>query len=100
MTIRHMVLFRLNPDVPVDDPRVAEAVAGSAALRGSVPGGEDWRIGPDLSGRDVAAHFGGVGDFASQEVLSAFLAHPDHVAAAGRWSPIATWTICDVELPD
>jgi Stress responsive A/B Barrel Domain len=99
MTIRHLVLFRLHEDVTPDDPRVHEAVAGSAALRTSVPGGQRWRIGPDLSGRDVAAHFAGAGDFASMAALAGFLTHPLHQAAARRWATIATWTIADIEWP-
>lgn len=96
--IRHMVLFRLREGVALDDPRVAEAVAGSAALRDTVPGGADWRIGADTSGREVASHFGGVGDFEDAESLRAFLAHPDHQAAAARWAELATWTVCDITM--
>jgi Stress responsive A/B Barrel Domain len=97
VTIRHLVLFRLHEGVATDDPRVPEAVAGSAGLRETVPGGEDWRIGPDLSGRDVAADYAGAGDFASMATLAEFLAHPLHQAAAQRWAPIATWTVADIE---
>lgn len=97
--IRHIVLFRLHDGVARDDPRVAEAVAGSAALRDTVPGGGDWRIGADTSGRDVAADYGGVGDFEGVEALQAFLAHPQHQAAAARWAQLATWTVCDITIP-
>jgi hypothetical protein len=99
VTIRHIVLFRLHGGVSHDDPRVTEAVAGSAGLRTTVPGGEDWRIGADTSDREVSADFGGVGDFESPAVLRAFLTHPDHVAAADRWTRIAGWTVCDLEIP-
>lgn len=99
MTIRHLVLFRLHGDVRADDARVAEAVAASAALRGTVPGGEDWRIGADLSGREVSADFAGAGDFASTEALGAFLTDRRHVEAAARWAQIATWTVADLAWP-
>lgn len=96
--IRHMVLFTLNDDISTDDDRVRAAVAGSAALRAEVPGGSDWVIDADLSGRDIAADFAGVGDFASTHSLADFLAHPQHRAAGQRWAEIASWVIADIEI--
>lgn len=99
MSVRHVVLFRLHDGLPPSDARVQAAVAASAGLADTVPGGADWRIGPDLSGRDVAAHFGGVGDFESRETLAAFLAHPDHLAVGSLWAPLASIIVCDVQWP-
>ncbi len=99
MTIRHLVLFRLNDGVSAHDPRVREAVAASAELRESVPGGESWRIGSDVSGRDVAADFAGVGDFTSREVLAQYLADPRHQEAARLWSRVGTVVIADLDWP-
>lgn len=99
MSIRHVVLFHLKAGIPPDDPRVQAAVTASASLAATVPGGGSWRIGPDTSGRDVAAPFGGIGDFESREGLAAFLAHPDHGDVGMLWAPLATITVCDLEWP-
>ena len=100
MTIRHVVLFRLNDGVSPDHPDVQAAAAASTALSATVPGGADWRLGRDLSGRQVAAHFGGVGDFESAESLAAFLTHPEHLVAASLWARVATWSVCDLDWPE
>ena len=100
MSIRHIVLFRLNAGVLPGDPRVREAIAASSALSNSVAGGQDWHIGPDLSGRDVAVDFAGVGDFASRDALAQFLADPQHRAAAWQWAQVGTITIADIDWPD
>lgn len=95
--IRHIVLFRLNEGVTTSDARVQRACAAEVALAKSFPG-VGWTFGPDVSERPGAADFAGVGEFASNEALQAFLAEPVHREAGRLWSGIADWIVADLDI--
>jgi hypothetical protein len=96
--IRHIVLFTLRAGVCAEEPRVAQAVQASRRLA-RLPSARSWQFEANVSPRDIAADFAGIGDFDDTNRLDDFLRHPDHVGAGERWTDLATWVIADVDLP-
>ena len=82
MTMRHIVLVRVRPDV--SPQAVAEAFDALGALRGTMPGLLRFHAGPNTSpeGKDEGFNYGFVMDFADAATRDAYLVDPRHAAAA------------------
>jgi hypothetical protein len=82
MTMRHIVLVRVRPDV--SPQAVAEAFDALGALQGTMPGLLSFHAGPNTSpeGKDEGFNYGFVMDFADAATRDAYLVDPRHAAAA------------------
>ena len=95
--IHHLVVFRLNPDVSHDDPRVAAAVAAMAVLPNAVPSIRRWEHGLNISPRPNAYDFGLASTFDDAAGLAEYATHPAHQAVIALWTAISSWVVCDWE---
>lgn len=98
MTIRHMVLVTLEPEVEPTDPRVVAACQAEDELLAQAPGGEGWRFSRDVARRPISADFAGVGDFPSMDAVQEFLNHRSHVEVIRLWAGLARIVVADLEL--
>lgn len=97
--IVHLVLFKLKPGVPKDDPRVEAAVASLSTLNRRVPGIIDWEVGRNITDRPIAGDIALYSTFSSRETLAAYVPHPEHQAFVTAMREIAEWTLVDYERP-
>ena len=75
--IRHIVMWRVAGETPAAKAANVERLRRSfESLRGRIPGLLHLEIGADASGVDYACDVVLVSDFASQEALDAYAAHP------------------------
>jgi quinol monooxygenase YgiN len=95
--IRHIVLFRVQPEAA--DDAVSSVIAELAQLSVDVPGVIDLRVGRDVAHRG-SFDIGLVCDFESPDALQAYLVHPAHVRVVKEVLPTAIqpgWEVVDVE---
>ena len=97
MTIRHMVLFTLRPDVDREDPRVLAAADLSRSHAEHIPEIDQWWAGFDIGRRQISADFAVVGTFADLDAVTRYLNHPHHRRGAAAWGALASWTVIDVD---
>ncbi|MCA9504046.1 MAG: Dabb family protein [Spirochaetaceae bacterium] len=76
--IRHVALFRLKGDAPVDAR--SSLAKGLARVAERVPGIEAYSYGADLGLRAGNYDFGVVADFGDAEAFQAYVVHPEHQA--------------------
>ena len=97
MTIRHIVLFTLNPDVSREDPRVLAAAELSESHREHVPDILTWWTGFDAGRREISADFAVIGTFTDMSAVARYLDHPHHRQGVVAWSALASWTVIDLD---
>jgi hypothetical protein len=78
MTVRHVVVFRLQPDTP-DEP-IERLAASLLALSTTLTGLEDYRVGRDLGVNDASWDFAVTADFVDEASYLAYRDHPEHQA--------------------
>ncbi|MDX3239605.1 Dabb family protein [Streptomyces sp. ME03-5709C] len=93
--IRHLVLFKLDPGVERDDPRVTAGVEAFERLGGQIPELASWELGWNISDRPVAYDFAINSSVADAEALKAYLEHPAHQAGVALWRAFSTWVVAD-----
>lgn len=76
MSLRHIVLFRFNPDTT--DAQVAEMSAGLDRLPGDIPEVGTYRHGRDAGVSEASWDYAIVGEFASPEDYLTYRDHPVH----------------------
>ena len=81
--IKHLVMWKLQPGIELDDPRVEEAAAALRALKGVVPGLIDIHFGTDFSRKGFSYDLGLTSTLENREALDGYQVHPAHMAAAG-----------------
>jgi hypothetical protein len=95
--IRHIVLFRLEPEFSFDQPVVQQAELTAHAVGREVDALKEWRAGRNISKRDVAYDFAVIGLVEDAESLDRYMNHPFHQEAIRQWRAISTWVIADLE---
>lgn len=98
LVIRHLVLFKLDEGVSRDDERAIAGAKAFEALGPVIPELREWQCGWNITERDIAYDFAINSLVDDRESLQAYIAHPEHQAAAGRWREFATWVIADIEV--
>jgi len=96
----HLVLIKLKPGVPRNDPRVLEWRAMFVALEGKCDGITRMEHGWNTTDRPIAYDYGINMAFATRADLDAYGPHPAHQDVVAKLRPIADWIICDYERPD
>ncbi|MFI6154140.1 Dabb family protein [Kitasatospora sp. NPDC051170] len=96
--IRHLVLFKLDEGVTKDDERALAGAKAFAELGSLIPELREWECGWNATERDIAYDYAINSLVEDREALQAYLTHPAHQAAAGRWREFATWVIADIEV--
>ncbi|MBF6331835.1 Dabb family protein [Nocardia transvalensis] len=96
MTVRHIVLFTLNPGVGRSDARVAAAAALSESHREHIPEILEWWTGFDCGNRSISADFAVMGRFEDMDAVARYLEHPHHREGVSAWSSVASWTVIDL----
>lgn len=96
MTIRHIVLFKLHPDIDASDPRVRQAADISRSHPYHIEEILEWWAGPGESNRDVSCDFMVMALFESYAALLHYLEHPHHREGVELWRSIASWSVIDV----
>lgn len=94
--IRHIVLFKLNPDVSFEDPAVLAAERTAHRVGDEVPALKEWQAGRNISGRAVAYDFAVIGLVADEQGLADYMEHPFHQEAIRQWRAISTWVVADL----
>ena len=78
--IKHIVMWNLRGDTPLDMARSIEQVKNAfASLQGKIPGMTHLEIGVDNSRIDYACDVVLYSEFESQAALDAYGVHPEHV---------------------
>ncbi len=95
--IRHVVLFRLNDGLALDDPRVVEAERVASQVGEKVPVLKEWRAGRNIARRPDAYDFAVIGLVADEEALAHYMDDPFHRHAISLWREISTWIVADLE---
>ncbi len=95
--IRHVVLFKFKPGVSWDDPRAQEAERIAAKCGSEIPELREWRVGRNISPREIAYDFLAVGLVDDQAALDRYLVDDFHQQAIRLWREISDWVIADVE---
>jgi hypothetical protein len=96
--IAHLVLFRLDPGVGRDDPRVRVVIESMAALPGRIRTIRGWEHGWNLTADDEAWDYGLRALFATRDDLHAYFEHPAHRPVLDGWAGIARLAFCDFEI--
>jgi hypothetical protein len=76
MSMRHVVLFRFNPDTTAE--QVIALAEGLGALPGQIPEIVDYRFGPDLAINEASWDFAVSADFEDTAGYLAYRDHPEH----------------------
>jgi hypothetical protein len=97
MTIRHIVLFRLNAGMDRGDSCVLRAAALSRTHAEHIPEILEWWAGFDCGGRSISCDFMVMGLFAGRAELDRYLKDPHHRRGAGQWAELASWVVIDVD---
>lgn len=100
MTIRHIVLFRLNAGTDRGDSRVLRAAALSRAHAENIPEILEWWAGFDCGGRSISCDFMVMGLFAGPAERDRYLTHPHHRLGADQWAELASWVVIDIDEGD
>jgi hypothetical protein len=78
--IRHIVMWNVRGATSEEKrANIDQLRASFHSLRGRIPGLLHLEIGVDSSGVDYACDVVLVSDFASQEALTAYATHPEHL---------------------
>lgn len=96
MPLRHIVLFRIRPEV--GDVQIAEALEALEVLK-VIPGLIEWtvrRSEDERKGTVIVEN----ALFEDRKALADFAAHPLHEASAALLRTIADWWIGEYEEPD
>ncbi len=96
--IRHLVLFKLNEGVRVDEPRVQAGGRAFAELGALVPDVASWECGWNVADRPIAYDFAINSSVADNDALARYIEHPAHQAAVAAWAEFATWVVADYEI--
>ncbi|WP_327708381.1 Dabb family protein [Streptomyces sp. NBC_00464] len=96
--IRHIVLFKFKPGVDWTDPRALAAERTAAQVGSEVPEVKEWRVGRNVSPREVAYDFLVDGLLEDMDKVESYLVHPFHQDAIRQWREISDWVIADVEV--
>jgi heme-degrading monooxygenase HmoA len=89
--IRHIVMWRVRGATSDERSAAAHLVKESfEGLRGRIPGMKHLEIGLDSSGVDYACDVVLVTEFESQEALSAYASHPEHLRVRQQLGDIRT----------
>jgi hypothetical protein len=96
--IRHLVLFKLNEGVSRDEARVHAGVRAFEELPRHIPELLSWECAWNITDRPIAYDYAINASVTDEAALKAYLEHPAHQAAAGRWREFATWVIADYEF--
>lgn len=96
--ILHLVFFKFNEPFQWCDDEVIDAEASTRQHPLHIEEIKGWVCGRNVSQRKRAVDFTAVGLFESQETLSVFLNHPNHLQGVVKWQKIATWQVVDVEV--
>lgn len=95
--ILHLVQFRLDDGVAVEDARVQALHQALLELPGKVPGILSWQCGfnttPDAAAWDYALSAA----FASRADLLAYFEHPAHTVLLPEWGAVAELAFVDLE---
>ncbi|MFN6961225.1 MAG: Dabb family protein [Rhodocyclaceae bacterium] len=94
--ITHLVLFKLKPGIPADDPRIEAVCAAMAALPRQIPVIRSWQFGSNLTSDAEAWDFGLIATFAREADLYAYFEHPAHLPVLAQWNEIATLAFADL----
>jgi hypothetical protein len=78
MPLRHVVVFRLQPDTPAEP--VEHLVRSLRELAATLPEIVDYRVGTDLGVNDASWDLAVTADFADEAGYLAYRDHPEHQA--------------------
>lgn len=96
--IVHLVLFKLKPGVPIDDPRVMALRKAMDALSHEIPLIRSWHHGANVTDDPLAWDYGLQAVFNSREDLVAYFDHPAHLPVVKLWDEIAELRFADIEV--
>ncbi len=91
--IRHILLFKFNEGVT--DSVQEDAIERLEALGAQCPTVESWSIGVNEAESPSAYDVAEVADFADQQGLDEYKAHPAHRELAAHLGTICTWALVD-----
>ncbi|MEV0230708.1 Dabb family protein [Nonomuraea sp. NPDC050786] len=95
--IRHIVLFKLKPQFTWDDECVVRAERMAAEVGAQVGDLLEWRVGRNVSDRDIAYDFVVMGLVDDEAALQRYLVHPFHQQSVRQWREISDWVVADLE---
>ncbi|MFD1546312.1 Dabb family protein [Nonomuraea guangzhouensis] len=95
--IRHIVLFKLKPQFTWRDECVVRAERMAAEVGRQVGDLLEWRVGRNVSDRDIAYDFVVMGLVSDEEALQRYLVHPFHQQSVRQWREISDWVVADLE---
>lgn len=95
--IRHIVLFKLKSGYAWGDERVSRAEELAQAVGEKVEDLLEWRVGRNVSDRDVAYDYVAMGLVRDPDALQRYLIHPFHQESVTHWREISDWIVADLE---
>ncbi|MFL6124149.1 Dabb family protein [Actinophytocola sp.] len=98
--IRHIVLFKLKPGIHWGDERVAAAERKAEQVGARVTELIEWRVGRNVSARDIAYDYVVMGLVRDDEALQRYLVHPFHQESVALWREISDWVVADLAEDD
>lgn len=96
--ITHLVLFKLKPGIPANDPRIEAVCVAMEALPRQIPVIRSWQFGRNLTVDVEAWDFGLIATFASEADLVAYFEHPAHLPVLTQWNEIAEFAFADLAV--
>lgn len=96
--ILHLVFFKFDEPFQWCDDEVIDAEASTRQHPLHINEIVGWACGRNISPRKQAMDFVVMGLFETQETLSAFLTHPNHLQGVMKWQKIASWQVVDVDI--
>ncbi|MGE8179307.1 Dabb family protein [Pseudomonas fluorescens] len=96
--ILHLVFFKFDEPFQWCDDEVIDAEASTRQHPLHINEIVGWACGRNISPRKQAMDFMVMGLFETQETLSAFLTHPNHLQGVMKWQKIASWQVVDVDI--
>ncbi|MGE8096656.1 Dabb family protein [Pseudomonas fluorescens] len=96
--ILHLVFFKFDEPFQWCDDEVIDAEASTRQHPLHINEIMGWACGRNISPRKQAMDFMVMGLFETQETLSAFLTHPNHLQGVMKWQKIASWQVVDVDV--
>lgn len=96
--ILHLVFFKFDEPFQWCDDEVIDAEASTRQHPLHINEIVGWACGRNISLRKQAMDFVVMGLFETQETLSAFLTHPNHLQGVMKWQRIASWQVVDVDI--
>jgi uncharacterized protein with GYD domain len=98
--IRHIVLFKLKPGIGWADERVAAAERKAEQVGARVGELLEWRVGRNVSDRDIAYDYVAIGLVRDDAALRRYLVHPYHQESVALWREISDWVMADLAEDD